>query len=356
MLIRPTRVAAVSCHELLAPSLNHSIDPVLPFVSLDSRHDGRRRPHAACAHLDCGNPVAAHGPLRTDVQRSAANLRPNGGIGPRAGVKLRRHATRRTLRSGKHAAAQAELGASSRPVDRQPRGHAVARPRPGLRATARRQPLLADPGARRLHQADGRRPGRRRNDHRLRPESGRRSARAPRTSTGPRAETIVADCLGAGRQVLRRRGARPAPRAAPSSSSSTSPSSFSSASPSYGGRALGDDRQPAAALEGQLRQPGDRVDGERGADAEHQLGPLGELAGPRHRALGQQLAEEDDVGFDRAAAARADRDAVGVEERLDLARARRRRRSGCRTRSRSSRAPRPRCASRRRGAGGRCSG
>jgi hypothetical protein len=31
MLIRPTNVAAVSCHEL-APSLNHSIELMLPFV------------------------------------------------------------------------------------------------------------------------------------------------------------------------------------------------------------------------------------------------------------------------------------------------------------------------------------
>ena len=51
-------------------------------------------------------------------------------------------------------------------------------------------------------------------------------------------------------------------------------SSFSSASPSYGVGPLVTIASRPPALEGQLRQAGDRVDGERGADAEHQLGPL----------------------------------------------------------------------------------
>ena len=38
---------------------------------------------------------------------------------------------------------------------------------------------------------------------------------------------------------------------------------------------LGDERQPAAVFERQLRQPGDRVDDQRGADADRQLGRLG---------------------------------------------------------------------------------
>ena len=76
-----------------------------------------------------------------------------------------------------------------------------------------------------------------------------------------------------------------------------------------------------------------------------------------HRALGQHLAEEDDVGFDRPAAGGADRDAVLVEELVDLLDARRRRRSCVQeevsiepcTSTTFSRA-------RRRDGGGRCSG
>ena len=76
---------------------------------------------------------------------------------------------------------------------------------------------------------------------------------------------------------------------------------------------------------------------------------------PRHRALRQHLAEEDDVGLDRAAAGRADGDAVRRRRGRRPPRSRRRPRSSGRWRSRSSRAPRPRSRSRRRGGGGRCS-
>src|SRR5689334_9862674 len=69
MLISPTRVAAVICHEL-APSLRYSIELALPFFDPDGP------PH----------PVApAYWAVRTTVQRSPARLRPDGANRPAGG-------------------------------------------------------------------------------------------------------------------------------------------------------------------------------------------------------------------------------------------------------------------------------
>ena len=49
------------------------------------------------------------------------------------------------------------------------------------------------------------------------------------------------------------------------------------------------------ACERQQRQPGDRVDLERGADAQQQIGALAQRAGAQQRPDGEHLAEQDDV-------------------------------------------------------------
>ena len=54
-------------------------------------------------------------------------------------------------------------------------------------------------------------------------------------------------------------------------------------------------RPPAS--HGHRGQAGDRIDLQRGADAEHQIGTGGERFGLRHRLGGKQLAEQDDVGL-----------------------------------------------------------
>ncbi len=108
------------------------------------------------------------------------------------------------------------------------------------------------------------------------------------------------------------------PPTAAASSSSTSPSSLRSATASYGVGPLVTIASLPPLLEGEAGQPGGRVDGERGADADHQLGPFRQLRRSRHRALRQQLAEEDDVGFNRTSAGRADGDIPCVEQPLDL--------------------------------------
>jgi hypothetical protein len=61
------------------------------------------------------------------------------------------------------------------------------------------------------------------------------------------------------------------------------------------------------------------VDLERGADAQQDVGVGGQRPGALDRRLGEELAEEDDVGLERALAVAA-RDAVGggVEAALDL--------------------------------------
>ena len=71
-------------------------------------------------------------------------------------------------------------------------------------------------------------------------------------------------------------------------------------------------------VEGELRQAGDRVDLERGADAEQQVGAGAQSLRLLHRTARQELAEQDHVGLHLARAAGAGRDAVGVEQRLDL--------------------------------------
>ena len=73
-------------------------------------------------------------------------------------------------------------------------------------------------------------------------------------------------------------------------------------------RALGDDREAGAAVERDAGQPGDRVDLERRADAEDQLRALAKRRRLGHGLLGQELAEEDDVGLHLAAAAPAEGD------------------------------------------------
>ena len=56
---------------------------------------------------------------------------------------------------------------------------------------------------------------------------------------------------------------------------------------------------------------GDRIDLERGPDAQQQVGSGGQCLGARERRLGKQLAEQHDVGLERRAAVAA-RDARGV--------------------------------------------
>jgi hypothetical protein len=63
-------------------------------------------------------------------------------------------------------------------------------------------------------------------------------------------------------------------------------------------------------LAGQRRQLGDRIDLERGADAQQDVGAGGQRERALERALGQELAEQDDVGLERVAAVAA-RHAVG---------------------------------------------
>src|SRR4051794_26056019 len=81
----------------------------------------------------------------------------------------------------------------------------------------------------------------------------------------------------------------------------------------------GDDRDLAARLAGHARQLGDRVDLQRRADAEQQVGPRGERVGPLQRALREELPEQDDVGLERRAAVAAGHgDRRVVQPPLDL--------------------------------------
>ena len=124
------------------------------------------------------------------------------------------------------------------------------------------------------------------------------------------------------------------------------------------GRARGDERDLAARGERDSRQLGDRVDLERGADAQQQVRGGRQLGGARERGLGQQLAEEHDARLERRAAVRAARDAVGrrVEPRADLVERDRPSSQAGQRDARSSRAPRSGRGCPPRGAARRCSG
>ena len=149
------------------------------------------------------------------------------------------------------------------------------------------------------------------------------ASRRPRRRAGPRACGDLAD-----------RRARPAPPpGTPPRVSSAQPSAARTADSSVdhvpietdrrlgvvGGRALGDDRDSAAAPKRELGQSRDRKDLERGADAQQQVGAGTQLLRLPHRVLGQQLPEQDDIGLHLSRAARCRRaNAVGIEQRLDL--------------------------------------
>ena len=104
-------------------------------------------------------------------------------------------------------------------------------------------------------------------------------------------------------------------------------------------------------------QPGDRVDHQRGADADHQLGPLGQLLGLRASALSGSISPKRTTsgltGPPQVAQTATPSSSKSASTSVDAVGGRA---AACRRRSRSSRAPRPRSASRRHGAGGRCSG
>ena len=90
----------------------------------------------------------------------------------------------------------------------------------------------------------------------------------------------------------------------------------------------------------QARQRGHRVDLQRAADAEHQVGLGGQVVGLGHRGLGQQLAEEHDVGLERRDAGQALRRARTARPARPPGRCAPCRRTAGRRCARSSRAPR----------------
>ena len=179
MLIRPTKVAAVSCHELLPVSSAATKFTLVPFVFAEQAL-GRADDRTSLAGR------AAPDPLRTRVQRSAPIFLPSGQMRRvRRGAMLPRNATGRALQARQHPAAQAHRA----------RAQGARSPASLVTAVAvlallfvpahNESPLLdehAAPG--RLHRSRGRRPRRRRTDRRLRREAAR-SAPAPPTSTSP---------------------------------------------------------------------------------------------------------------------------------------------------------------------------
>ena len=122
-------------------------------------------------------------------------------------------------------------------------------------------------------------------------------------------------------------------------------------------RALRDDRDGAAGGARDARQLGDRVDLERGADAEQHVGARGQRVGALQRVLGQPLAEQHDVGLQRlaAVAARARQSGRRARRARDLGRAGSARRRPGTTRSRCCRGPRRARACPPCGAACRCS-
>jgi hypothetical protein len=91
-----------------------------------------------------------------------------------------------------------------------------------------------------------------------------------------------------------------------SSSATTSPSSFTAAS----------ERDHPARGERDLRELGDREDLERRADAEEHVCLARERRRPGQRRLGQQLAEQHDVGLERGAAVAPRHAVVGRRQAL----------------------------------------
>ncbi len=75
-------------------------------------------------------------------------------------------------------------------------------------------------------------------------------------------------------------------------------------------------RPPPA--QGDRGQPGDRVDLERGADAEHQVRPRGQRLRLGHRVGRQELAEKHHIGLHRTGAIRAARGAVLAEQAVHV--------------------------------------
>ncbi len=148
------------------------------------------------------------------------------------------------------------------------------------------------------------------------------------------------------------------PRAASTElrSSATSPSRRTAAAESYGVELLVTIASRPPLVEGELRQAGDRVDLERGADAEQQLGAGAQALRLRDRAARQELAEQDHVRLHLARAA-------GSRSRPRRGRTATRPapadswpRSSCSSRWRSSRAPRSPAPNPPCDAGDRCSG
>ncbi len=127
-------------------------------------------------------------------------------------------------------------------------------------------------------------------------------------STTRRVEAEVETALRAARGALAGASDRAALRAPPSArriSSSTSPSRRTAAKRSNGVALMVTIAICPPASMRQLGQPGRRIDLQRGADAEHQVGAGGEVARPGHRRLVEHLAEQDHVGLQRLAAVAA---------------------------------------------------
>src|SRR5436190_9847261 len=85
-------------------------------------------------------------------------------------------------------------------------------------------------------------------------------------------------------------------------------------------RALRDQHQPAAALERDARESGNRMDLERRADRDHQVGGRRQLVCAPQRVFGEEFPEEDDVGLERRDAGGALRRAgrILLDHRDDL--------------------------------------
>ncbi len=154
-------------------------------------------------------------------------------------------------------------------------------------------------------------------------EGGRDLQLAPRPSTTRARTRSSPPAQGRPGRVLSRRAAswrvsraRPASAA---SSSSTSPSSLTLGVVVVGVCALGDDRQPAARLEGQLRQAGDRVDDRARSRRRASARPVRPAPGARAIASSGSISPKSTTsGLTGPPQRRAERDPALVEELFDL--------------------------------------
>ena len=301
---------------------------------------------------------------RGPLERGAHAARPQGrppaperrpappGARRRAAERPRRHAGLRAARA---------------PGPDRPRRRPPARGRPAARVALRRPPWPScrrgrarrprPPGST-SSAANGRRspPSRPARSNaastRARPARSSGSSAGWRPPCGPAAPPASSD------PARRRRAARPtAPPAPPRARRRRRRRACTAARASHGVGPGGDDRHLAAGLARDARQLRDRVDLQRRADAQQQVGAGGQRVGALQRPLGQELAEEHHVGLERlTAVARGNGDRRVLQAQRGPPRAGRpRHRSGTR-RCRSCRAPRRARAARRAGAGGRCSG